>query len=126
MQFPDVRPHCPVCDSTRTYIDEQPAELWDFHILACCCLQCDATFEVVYSFVRVKAVRYGHPIGPVCLTDDPQQALAAWETDDWQWIRTDGTQYAVGYEPTVFQDGRGSADGWCETSPEELEALLAA
>jgi hypothetical protein len=123
MPFDDFRPHCPVCDSTRTYIDEHPAELWEFHVLDCCCLQCDATFEVVYRVVRVKEVRYGNPLGPVSLTDCPWQALAAWEVDEAQLIRTNGTQFAVGYEPLVFADGRGSQRGWEETSPEALETL---
>lgn len=124
MPLDDFRVHCPMCGQTRLDVDEQSASLWHFHTMEVACSACSTTFEVVYRFVRVKEVRYGQPIGPVYLTDDLQHALAAWEAEEEQWIRTDDTQYAVGYEPTVFQAGRGSAAGWRDTSPEELEAFL--
>lgn len=123
MQFTDWRIQCPVCRSTRLYVDDNPDETTVYHQVACSCLTCDATFSVVYKCIDIEHVRYGNPIGPVCLTDDPQQALEAWESDDNQWIRTDGGSYAIGYEPTIF-DGRSGDHGWSDASPEELEALL--
>lgn len=126
MQFTDWRVHCPVCDSTRLYIDENPDKTNVYHELACSCQTCDATFSVVYKVVDIEFVRYGNPIGPVYLTDFPQQALNAWDADENQWILTDGTSYAVGYAPTLLDGGRKDDPRWRDTSPDELEALLAA
>ena len=53
--------------------------------------------------------------------DDLQDALDFYETDDTQWIITDGTQVAVGDEEAtaaVMQTQRG----WWLSSPEELTA----
>jgi hypothetical protein len=121
----DIYILCPVC-KTRTLdqVDQDSADcrLIEVHFS---CRNCDTTCTAFYDCYRVSEIMYGQPIGPVYLTEFPWQALAAWEVDEAQWIRTDGTQFAVGYEPIVFQDGRGSMDGWEETSPEELEARLA-
>jgi hypothetical protein len=125
MQFTDWRVHCPVCDATRLDIDDHPEKTTVYHELACSCQQCDATFSVVYKVVDIEFMRYGNPIGPVYLTDSPRQALAAWEAEEEQWIRTDDTFYAVGYAPTLLDDGRRDDPHWRDTSPEELEALLA-
>ena len=107
MQFTDWRVHCPVCDSTRLYIDENPDKTNVYHELACSCQQCDATFSVVYKVVDIEFVRYGNPIGPVYLTDYPQQALNAWDADENQWILTDGTSTPSGMSPRSWMtDGR--------------------
>lgn len=124
MQFKDWRVQCPICRSTRIHIDDSPDETHVYHEIACSCLTCDATFSVVYQCIDIERVRYGNPIGPVYLTDDPQQALGAWEAEEEQWILTDDTSYAVGYAPTLLADGRQEDARWRDTCPEELEALL--
>ena len=117
---------CPVCRSADVFTCDQDRTAWTLYALTLRCQTCAATFTAHYECYAVRDVTYGTPIGPVCLTDFPQQALVAWEADERQWILTNGTAYAIGYAPTVLADGRGSADGWRETSPEALGALLAA
>jgi hypothetical protein len=106
-------------------MDDKPDETNVYANLACSCLACDATCTVVYKCVDIEFERYGNPIGPVCLTDDPQQALAAWEADEHQWILTDGTTYAIGYAPTLLGDGRKEDARWRDIDPQDLEARLA-
>lgn len=52
------------------------------------------------------------------VTDDIQDALDLYETDDTQWLLTNGTQYAVGPEMDAIHLLMTSA--WEMTSPEEL------
>jgi hypothetical protein len=116
---------CPVCHSKQVTIDDQDRTAWLLYELTLCCDQCDATWTAHYECYEVRDVRYGNPIGPVCLTDDPQQALAAWQADEHQWILTDGSSYAIGYEPTLLGDGRKQDARWRDCYVDELEALLA-
>lgn len=124
LQSADIYILCPICHTRTLEQDDQDRAECRLIEIQFRCPNCRATCTAYSTCYRVSDVTYGQPLGPVSMTDDPQQALAAWEADDAQWIRTGGTQVAVGSEPTVFQDGRGSADGWEETSPEELETLL--
>ena len=56
------------------------------------------------------------------MTDDPQDALDLWNTDDTQWILTDGTQYAVCAEEDALRALQ--TPGWTMSSPEELARHL--
>ena len=56
-------------------------------------------------------------------TDDAQDALDLWNTDDTQWILTDGSEYAVGPEVEALHALMTS--GWEMTSPERLARLIA-
>ena len=56
--------------------------------------------------------------------DDLQDALDFYETDDTQWIITDGTQVAVGEEDPISQVLQ-TTSGWWLSSPEELTRRLA-
>lgn len=58
---------------------------------------------------------------PAVETAHPATALALWEADPDASILSLGTQYAVGYPAALATLG----DVWRQTSPEELEALLA-
>lgn len=59
---------------------------------------------------------------PAWTTDDPHEALAIWEqAPDALAIVADGTAYAVGPFPSVWQE----YPSWRQTCPEELGALLA-
>jgi hypothetical protein len=123
---PPVFVRCPVCDSVQVAVDDdQDRTAWTLYALTLRCKACAATFTAHYECYAVAAVRYGNPIGPVFLTDVPQAALAAWEADDEQCILTDGTSYAVGYAPTLLDGGRMDDPRWQDTSPDELDALLA-
>ena len=124
VQHTNIYVLCPVCGSARVAIDDQARTAWTLYALTLRCETCDATFTAHYECYAVGDTRYGNPIGPVYLTDDPQQALAAWDQDDNQWILTDGTSYAVGYAPTLLDGGRKDDPRWRDTSPEALEALL--
>jgi hypothetical protein len=124
MAIPHPYVRCPVCRSARVIIDDHDRTAWTLYALTLRCVTCAATCTAHYECYAVCDVRYGDPIGPVYLTDDPHQALAAWEAEQEQWILTDGTSYAVGYAPTLLDDGRQEDARWHDTSPEELEAFL--
>ena len=56
-------------------------------------------------------------------TTDPQDALDLWNTDDTQWLLTDGEQYAVCGETDALQALETTR--WEMTSPERLARLIA-
>ena len=115
---------CPICH-TRT-LDQIDQDSGDCSLIEIQfqCRRCETTCTAFYDVYRVSEVTYGQPLGPVFLTDDAEAALRAWGADEAQWIRTNGLQMAVGYEPCIYADGRGNAEGWQDTSPEEIETML--
>jgi hypothetical protein len=64
--------------------------------------------------------------GPVYLTHDAEQAFLAYDADaDWQRVRTNGTVFAIGYEPWLMLGGYSRKEGWQTVEDAELVALLA-